>query len=320
MLLKKRILPILVAVLMMFAMLPSVAYAANATMYYHTNGGLLDVGNGPVEDPEVVFDNFSGNTRSRDLDIDNGYLPTPTKEGDTFLGWYQNEAFSGNVVKQTYNMSGLSSSTSEYHLYAKWYGDGSASGTWGTCPWEIDADGVLTVYPGTGVNTVEDGYGGNSPGLLTPWTSYADQIKQVRFVTTEEGGETQYVVFPEIVNNLLTNMKNLESVDFSGVDASNCRYMRNFLFAYNGNKLTSVDLSAMKNAAPVGKCLRVAEQRQRHLSHLLNQLTDGRGQHMPAALHVTAKRAHDAHKQKAWRDAGIGKPALRRSHKRGDSA
>ena len=28
-----------------------------------------------------------------------------------------------------------------------------ASGTWGTCPWEIDADGKLIVHPGTGENT-----------------------------------------------------------------------------------------------------------------------------------------------------------------------
>ena len=25
-----------------------------------------------------------------------------------------------------------------------------ASGTWGTCPWEISADGTLTVHPGQG--------------------------------------------------------------------------------------------------------------------------------------------------------------------------
>lgn len=41
-----------------------------------------------------------------------------------------------------------------------------ATGTWGTCPWEISEDGVLTVRPGEGANTTDVNY--------SPWIAYVD--------------------------------------------------------------------------------------------------------------------------------------------------
>ena len=222
-----------------------------ATMTWHTNGGIFDVGYGVYEEPIQEFNAYSYSTRSAAL---NPYLSsTPTKEGATFKGWYGDESFTKGPYTTIDSMTGWGENPYAYHLYARWEESGPVHGTWGTCPWELDENGVLTVSPGVGTNTVEEGYNyNNSPGR-SPWTAYADRITQVNFVSETEGLTTNYVVFPEVVNNLLCNMHNLESVDFSGVDASNCKYMNSFLADYsnNGNKLEAVDLSEMKNAAPL---------------------------------------------------------------------
>ena len=56
-------------------------------------------------------------------------------------------------------------------------------------------------------------------------------------------------------------------------------------------------------------------QRQcdRHLAHLLDQLADGCGQHMPSALQIAAVSAHHAYEEQTGRDAQIARRCHRRS-------
>ena len=48
-----------------------------------------------------------------------------------------------------------------------------ASGTWGTCPWEIDAQGTLTVHPGVGAS--QEG------AFMSLWSAYHKCVKGVVF-------------------------------------------------------------------------------------------------------------------------------------------
>ncbi len=80
--------------------------------------------------------------------------------------------------------------------------DGIASGLWGTCLWEIDDDGVLTIHAGTGATN----------SRISPWDSYAEVITAV--VATEE------VVLPENASSLfclffgMTRSTNSEAAAF----------------------------------------------------------------------------------------------------------
>ena len=75
--------------------------------------------------------------------------------------------------------------------------DGSAAGHWGTCEWELDTDGTLTVHAGTGVAAAND---------TSPWADYAGQIQAIYF---EDG-----VVMPESCDRLLSELSALKTVDF----------------------------------------------------------------------------------------------------------
>lgn len=87
-----------------------------------------------------------------------------------------------------------------------------ASGTWGSCQWDIDVNGVLTIHAGTGAPvTIND-------GDASPWTDHAGQVTAVH--TT--GG----VVLPAAASRLFQNMTNL--TDISGLanfDTSNAKTM-----------------------------------------------------------------------------------------------
>ena len=95
-------------------------------------------------------------------------------------------------------------------------------GTWGTCPWSIDSDGVLTVNAGKGESFTS-----------SPWGDYLEQIERAYF---EDG-----VVFPETCSRLFVNYKGdtneyhnnttLRSVYFADVDTSNVRDMNGMFFA-----------------------------------------------------------------------------------------
>ena len=87
------------------------------------------------------------------------------------------------------------------------------TGTWGTCAWEIDAAGTLTVHPGTGAERSAEGW---------PWSAESGKVKAIRFV--EEDGNK--VVPPagiagtEDTASLFSGLNALESADLSGLDLS----------------------------------------------------------------------------------------------------
>lgn len=89
-----------------------------------------------------------------------------------------------------------------------------ASGTWGTCAWEIDADGVLTVHPGVGTDA--------NSSTHPSWYSYRQSIASVKIVS--EDGEK--VVAPKYCYYLFSSYSSLKSADLSGLDTSNVSYMR----------------------------------------------------------------------------------------------
>lgn len=103
-----------------------------------------------------------------------------------------------------------------------------ASGTWGTCPWELTDDGTLTVHPGIG--------GNQSGSSSSPWRNYKDSI--IRIVFAEENGEK--VVSRNLMNYLFYELHSLETVDARGLDTSSVTSMA---YAFYGcSSLTSVEL------------------------------------------------------------------------------
>ena len=103
------------------------------------------------------------------------------------------------------------------------------SGTWGTCPWEITADGTLTVHPGVGASQ-EDIY-------VSPWNDYSSSITSV--VLAKEGGRK--VVLPEDSAFLFYRLRRVTSMDLSAADAS---VVRTMYWMFGGcSSLVSLDLS-----------------------------------------------------------------------------
>ena len=99
-------------------------------------------------------------------------------------------------------------------------------GVWGTCPWEIDAEGTLTVYPGEGVDTLRPGLG------------FDEKIKRVVFV--QEDGRK--VIAPSNSSHLLS-YKQAASIDLSGLDTSRVTNMSSM---FSGcSSLFSLDLSGL---------------------------------------------------------------------------
>lgn len=103
-----------------------------------------------------------------------------------------------------------------------------ASGTWGTCPWTIDSDGVLTIGQGTGADVDKSKYWADQG----PWVDYRDQIKSIK---------TDNIIAPNLCHGLFDRFTNLTSVDLSGMNTSNTS---NFgIVFYYDQALTSVDLT-----------------------------------------------------------------------------
>ena len=98
-----------------------------------------------------------------------------------------------------------------------------ASGTWGTCPWEIATNGVLTIHPG-------------NAGTDWPWTDYADRIASVRMVR-EDMSE---VILPTDCKSLFSRFTTATSMDLSGADASKVSNMHS-MFA-GCSRLITLDL------------------------------------------------------------------------------
>ncbi|MBQ6395167.1 MAG: BspA family leucine-rich repeat surface protein [Atopobiaceae bacterium] len=107
------------------------------------------------------------------------------------------------------------------------------SGTWGTCPWEIDADGVLTVHPGVGGESST----GSGYGRASYWDDYSFDITSVVFV--EENG--QKAIAPADSSCLFNNLFRVTSIDASGLDVSGVENM-NAMFEQCG-RLVSIDLT-----------------------------------------------------------------------------
>ena len=94
-----------------------------------------------------------------------------------------------------------------------------ASGTWGTCHWTIDSNGVLTIGAGTGVDTNHS----------SPWRSYASQITSVKTDGT--------VVLPSDSSYMFHYCSGLTTLDLSNFDTSKVTNM-SYMF-YNCSKLAT---------------------------------------------------------------------------------
>ena len=109
-----------------------------------------------------------------------------------------------------------------------------ANGTWGTCAWEIDGTGTLTVHPGTGADQQESGWFGE---YYCPWSEYSAYITKVVFA--QEGG--QKVIAPANVANLLSYLNKVVSIDLTGLDTSGVTDMQGFFMGCAS--LASLNLS-----------------------------------------------------------------------------
>ena len=103
-----------------------------------------------------------------------------------------------------------------------------ATGTWGTCPWEITEDGTLTVHPGEGADPATDSL---------PEEENGTEVVAIRFIAEDDSK----VVAPESCYELLAHRSALQTVDASGLDTSNVTNMQN-MFTLDSN-LVSVDCS-----------------------------------------------------------------------------
>lgn len=106
-------------------------------------------------------------------------------------------------------------------------------GTWGTCAWEIDADGVLTVHSGKG------GEASGSFGVTGYWYKWRDVVRRVVFAA-DDG---KRVIAPQNCTGLFGGMANLEVVDMSEGDFSSVTNMSGLL--HSCSSLKSVNLSGI---------------------------------------------------------------------------
>lgn len=94
----------------------------------------------------------------------------------------------------------LSSSINEDSL--GWY---NVKNAWGTCLWDIDEDGVLTIHQGTGENLADC--------ESAPW--YEDNLSINKIVISEK------VIAPPDISYMFYFLSNMTSADLSGFDTSN---------------------------------------------------------------------------------------------------
>lgn len=104
-----------------------------------------------------------------------------------------------------------------------------ASGTWGTCPWTLDSNGLLTISAGT--------MGAGRP----PWSSnatYAAQVKTVKFNNGVIGNANSFAMF--------YTCSNLTSIDFGNFNTSNVTNMQSMFDKCTS--LTNLNLSSFNTA------------------------------------------------------------------------
>lgn len=110
----------------------------------------------------------------------------------------------------------------------------TVSGTWGTCEWTINSDGVLTIGEGVGKET-EYGYSGTHYGRISPWTEYKNKIKKIDItgnITFDEDVSLEglFISFNEV-----TEINGLKNIDFSKVTDISHMFM-------NCSSLTNLDI------------------------------------------------------------------------------
>ncbi len=108
-------------------------------------------------------------------------------------------------------------------------------GTWGTCAYDLSADGTLTVHPGE---------------LERSTPSGVDMSVVKRVVFVEEGGRKAIARQDSGTSSSLpyfSGMKALESVDLSGLDVSHVTNMNTWF--YGCSALKSVDLSGLDTSS-----------------------------------------------------------------------
>ena len=106
-----------------------------------------------------------------------------------------------------------------------------ASGTSGSCSWEIDDAGVMTISPTDGTSGTLRSSGNSTSDL--PWSGYVTEVKKV-------------IINPGVKahsysNHLFNGMKNCTEIDLGNLDTSNATTMSGM---FQGcEKLTSLNLS-----------------------------------------------------------------------------
>ena len=128
--------------------------------------------------------------------------------------------------------------TSQLFSFLKDSPDVIASGTSGTCEWEITADGILTIKSGqlaTGTVPISD----RDPNSGSNWTANGngEKIKEVDINPGVSLPKDATAVFANLPN--VTEIEGLENLDTS--ETTNMRYL------FHGcSKLTSLNLSNFK--------------------------------------------------------------------------
>ena len=105
-----------------------------------------------------------------------------------------------------------------------------ASGTWGSCQWDISDAGVLTIHAGTAADA---GWWWTSP-----WDDWSDRITSV--VASEN------IILSEDASYFCKSLGNVTSMDLSGFNTTNVTYMNGMFAGCSG--LTALDLSSFDTA------------------------------------------------------------------------
>ena len=114
--------------------------------------------------------------------------------------------------------------------------DAIAQGSWGTCPWEISRDGVLTVYGGEGANP------STPSSLKSPWEAYSDYIRSIVF--SESDGPV--IARGDACEALFRWLENVETIDLTGLDTSEATDMA-YMFS-ECRSLKSIDLTCLNTS------------------------------------------------------------------------
>jgi len=113
--------------------------------------------------------------------------------------------------------------------------DDIASGTFGSCSWAIDGDGLLTISPTTGT---EGTLNAGSYPVNWPWYNYRTQVTGVKFTGTVHSGTA--------TGGMFYGMTNLKAADMTGFDTSASKSM---LMMFQGCvSLETLDLSGFNTS------------------------------------------------------------------------